>query len=102
MSSQHSSAGERRRLEGPRNHYITYIISIVLTILAFAAVLYGGLDKAFLLWFLVGLAIVQCVVQLAYWMHMKDKGHLFPIIGIIFGFIVALLAMAAAVYWTWW
>lgn len=104
MSSQHhtSSAGERHRLEGPRNHYLSYIISIVLTILAFAAVLYGGLDKSFLIIFLVSLGIAQALFQLAFWMHMKDKGHLFPIIGLLFGAFVALTAVIMAVYWVWW
>lgn len=104
MSSQQhtSSAGNRHKLEGPKNHYLSYIVSIVLTMIAFAAVLYGGLDRAFLLWFLSGLGVVQVLFQLAYWMHMKDRGHLFPIVGLIFGAIVALTAVAAGVFWTWW
>jgi cytochrome c oxidase subunit 4 len=97
-----SDAGKRHRLEGPRNHYLSYIISILLTMLAFAAVLYGGLDRSFLIMFLVGLALIQAVFQLTYWMHMKDRGHLMPIIGLIFGAFVAVTAFAAAVYWTWW
>lgn len=105
MSSQHhsSSAGnERHRLEGPRNHYLSYIVSIVLTMLAFAIVLYGGLDRAFIILFLVGLGIVQVLFQLAYWMHMKERGHFFPIMGLAFGAFVALTAVAAGVYWLWW
>ncbi|MGG2198029.1 cytochrome C oxidase subunit IV family protein [Paenibacillus validus] len=105
MSNQHqsSSAGNHRhRLEGPRNHYISYIVSIVLTMLAFAVVLYGGLDRTFIIFFLVGLAVVQVIFQLAYWMHMKDRGHFFPIIGLAFGTFVALTAVAAGVYWLWW
>ncbi|PZE19765.1 cytochrome C oxidase subunit IV family protein [Paenibacillus xerothermodurans] len=104
MSSQQhtSNAGGRHKLEGPRNHYVSYIISIILTMLAFAAVLYGGLDRSFLILFMVGLAIVQIIFQLAYWMHMKDKGHLMPIVGLLFGGFVALTGVAAAVYWMWW
>jgi len=102
-SQQHSSsAGNRHKLEGPRNHYLSYIVSILLTILAFAAVLYGGMDRSFLILFLVGLAVVQSIFQLAYWMHMKDRGHMIPIVGLIFGAIVGLTAVAAGVYWTWW
>ncbi|UUZ82937.1 cytochrome C oxidase subunit IV family protein [Paenibacillus sp. P26] len=104
MANQHhaSSAGDRHRLEGPRNHYLSYIVSIVLTMLAFAIVLYGGLDRSFIILFLVGLAIVQILFQLAYWMHMKERGHFFPIMGLAFGGFVALTAVAAAVYWLWW
>jgi cytochrome c oxidase subunit IV len=101
---QHSSSAgnERHRLEGPKNHYLSYIISIVLTMLAFAVVLYGGLDRGFIILFLVGLAVAQVIFQLAYWMHMKEKGHLFPIIGLLFGTIIALTALAAGVFWTFW
>lgn len=104
MSNQHvsSHSNDRHRLEGPRNHYLSYIVSIVLTMLAFAAVLYAGLDRSFLMWFLIGLAVVQVIFQLYYWMHMKERGHLYAIIGLCFGAFVALLCLAAAVYWTWW
>lgn len=70
--------------------------------LAFAVVLYGGLDRSFILFFIVGLAIVQIIFQLAYWMHMKDRGHFFPIIGLAFGAFIALTAVIMAVYWVWW
>ncbi|CAG7649981.1 cytochrome C oxidase subunit IV family protein [Paenibacillus allorhizosphaerae] len=104
MSSQHHTTvgHERHRQEGPKNHYLSYIISIVLTMLAFAIVLYGGLDRSFIIMFLVGLAIVQIIFQLAYWMHMKDRGHFFPILGLCFGAFVALTAVAMAVFWLWW
>ncbi|ALS24255.1 MULTISPECIES: cytochrome C oxidase subunit IV family protein [Paenibacillus] len=103
MSNQHqTSAGERHRLEGPKNHYLSYIVSILLTMLAFAVVLYGGLDRTFIIIFIVGLGIVQILFQLAYWMHMKDRGHMFPIIGLAFGTFIALTVVAAAVFWMWW
>jgi cytochrome c oxidase subunit 4 len=98
-----ASAGSKRyKHEGPRNHYLTYLVSTLLTIFAFAAVLYAGLDRSFILIFIVVLGIVQAVFQLFFWMHAKEKGHLFPVIGIAFGFIIALTAVAAAVWWTWW
>ena len=97
-----SAAGQRHRQEGPRNHYLSYILSIILTMLAFAAVIYGDLNRAFLLWFLVILALAQVIFQLVYWMHMKDRGHTYPILFLSMGFITALTAVAAAVYWVWW
>jgi cytochrome c oxidase subunit 4 len=97
-----TSPTKRHRVEGPKNHYLTYIVSIFLTMLAFAAVLYGGLDKSFLVAFLVFIAIIQIVFQMGVWMHMKERGHIFPIVGIIFGFFVALSGVTAALYWMWW
>jgi cytochrome c oxidase subunit 4 len=104
MSAEHHSSapGKRHKVEGPFNHYLTYMVSILLTIFAFAAVIYGGLDKVFLFLFLVVLAIVQSVFQLLVWMHGKEKGHVYALIGISFGGIIALTAVAAAEFWMWW
>lgn len=105
MSAHHgpSSTEDRHyRHEGPKNHYLSFVLSILLTMLAFAAVIYGGLDRAFVLWFIVILAIVQAVFQLVYWMHMKDRGHTYAILFMSMGAVIALTAFAAAVYWMWW
>lgn len=101
---QHSAQQEgnqHRHHEGPKNHYLAFALSIVLTLLAFIAVM-ANLGRTFTIIFIVFLAIVQVVFQLAFWMHMKDKGHLYPIIGISFGAFIALTGVAAAVYWIWW
>lgn len=97
-----SASRPRRRAESPRNHYYTYIVSILLTMLAFAAVLYGGLPKTFLISFLVLLGFVQVLFQLAYWMHMKERGHFFAIVGLSFGLIVTIFFIISMLYWTWW
>lgn len=107
---QHSSndnVKKKHRVEGPRNHFLTFALSIVLTGIAFLAVAYSvGEDTHVEPWFvqifIVTLAIFQAVIQLGFWMHLKDKGHAFPIIGIAFGFIVALTAAAAGLLWSWW
>jgi cytochrome c oxidase subunit 4 len=101
--TQHAAADSKHhKHDGPRNHNLTYIVSALLTIFAFAAVLYGELDRTFILIFIVALGLIQAVFQLSFWMHAKEKGHFMAVIGIAFGFFIALTAVAAAVYWTWW
>ncbi len=106
MAANHHSASNqvqsRRRHEGPKNHYISFVLSILLTILAFFAAANTELDRWFIYAFIVLLAIVQVLVQLGYWMHLKDRGHLFPILGMIGGAVVALTCVIMAVYWLWW
>lgn len=103
MSAPTSSTGAgRRRNDSPRNHYLSFIVSILLTMLAFAITLNGGMSKQFLYLFLLMLAVVQVIFQLAYWMHMKEKGHLYPIIGLAFGLFVALGGVLSAIFWMWW
>ncbi len=78
-------------------------MSILLTVIAFAAVMGGAeINRAFVFILLITMAVVQVIIQLAFWMHMKDRGHVYAITGIAFGFIIALTGLAAVVYWIWW
>ncbi|TCZ77798.1 cytochrome C oxidase subunit IV [Paenibacillus albiflavus] len=88
--------------DGLSPHILSYIVSIILTMIAFAAVLYGGLDVGFVLILIVCLAIVQVIFQLFYWMHMKDRGHTMPIIFIAGGVVVIIPVIITALFWMWW
>jgi cytochrome c oxidase subunit 4 len=70
--------------------------------LAFAVTINGGMSKSFLFLFLLLLAVTQVIFQLAYWMHMKERGHLYPLIGLAFGGFVVLGGVLSALYWMWW
>jgi cytochrome c oxidase subunit 4 len=104
VANQSVSGGEAKhhKAEGPQKHIIVYILSLALTIIAFAAVAAGGISDAFTYTILVIMAIVQAFSQMAFWMHMKDRGHLFPVIAIISGVVVAFLMVILAIYWCWW
>ncbi|WP_276356266.1 cytochrome C oxidase subunit IV family protein [Cohnella caldifontis] len=105
MSSNHSVSGEearRHKVEGPQKHIVAFILSLALTIIAFAAVAAGDINTTFTYIILVLMAIIQVFVQLAFWMHMKDRGHLFPIICIVAGVFVVFMMVIMAVYWLWW
>ncbi|HJV45181.1 MAG TPA: cytochrome C oxidase subunit IV family protein [Bacillota bacterium] len=84
--------------EGPKRHLITFVISILFTAFAFAAVVFAG-QSPFVAPFIVVLALVQVLFQLYIWMHMDQKGHELPAIGIYFGFLIAFLAVVTFVYW---
>ncbi|WP_233532309.1 cytochrome C oxidase subunit IV family protein [Paenibacillus alkalitolerans] len=91
----------KHRHEGPRNHLLAFALSILLTAFAFLAVANFELEPWFVIGFIIILGLFQAVIQLAYWMHMKDRGHFYPMIGIAFGFFVALTAIASGVLWSW-
>ncbi|WP_040949564.1 cytochrome C oxidase subunit IV family protein [Gorillibacterium massiliense] len=102
MSIEPSARSGRKRTDGAKNHYLSFMVSILLTMLAFAITINGGMSKQFLYMFLILLAIVQVIFQLSYWMHMKERGHIYPIIGLAFGAFVVLGGVLSAIYWMWW
>lgn len=93
---------KRQKHDGPGPHILSYILSILLTMIAFAAVMFGTLDVTFVLIFIVVLAVIQVIIQLAYWMHMKDRGHTMPIIFIAGGVLLIAPVVVTAVFWMWW
>ncbi|AJY75518.1 cytochrome C oxidase subunit IV family protein [Paenibacillus beijingensis] len=100
--SESPKPGKRYRHEGPRKHIIAYFFSILLTLIAFATVIAGEINTSFVYILLIVMAILQVIIQMSFWMHMKDRGHLFPIIGILGGVFVAFTLVVTAEYWTWW
>ncbi|WP_166242774.1 cytochrome C oxidase subunit IV family protein [Paenibacillus turpanensis] len=105
MQHSHEQAGQsgrKHRHEGPRNHILSFVLSIVLTALAFLAAANTEFSKGFIYLFIMILAIVQVVIQLYFWMHMKDRGHQFPQLFLWAGAFVALTVVAAGVFWLWW
>ncbi len=89
--------------EGPRNHFLAFGLSLVLTLLAFIAIIYQDvLETWFLISFIILLAILQATIQAVFWMHLKDPGHMQQRIFLVFGVVIALTAVVMSVYWVWW
>ncbi len=84
-----------------RNYWLTFAVSIALTVITFYIVAKLDTSGNFLIPFMIVLAIAQALFQLIFWMHMNEKGHLMPIIGIATGAFVALTAVIMALYWVW-
>jgi len=106
MSAQDQSDQQpvkhRHRAEGPSKHVVVFIFSIILTLIALAAAAAGGVNTPFTIIIMVVMAILRFLVQLGYWMHLKDKGHLMPILFMAFGFFVAFTCIIMALFWVWW
>lgn len=92
----------RHRHEGPQKHIVAFIFSIVLTLIAFAAVAALEVNATFTIIILLVMAVLQVIIQMAYWMHMKDRGHMMPILFIFGGAVVAFTCIIMAIYWVWW
>ncbi|MBD2847375.1 cytochrome C oxidase subunit IV family protein [Paenibacillus sp. IB182496] len=93
---------KRHKVEGSQKHVISYIFSLVLTLIAFATVMAGEVNTTFTYILLLVMAGLQVYIQMAFWMHMKDRGHLYAIIGILSGVFVVFTMVIMAEYWTWW
>jgi cytochrome c oxidase subunit 4 len=87
--------------ESAKTHIVAFVASLVLTALAFIAVAYEVVPVGFTVPFIIGLAVVQAAFQLFIWMHLDQKGHEFPRIGIFTGSFFVLAFVFVFVYWVW-
>ena len=87
---------------GYKLHIITFVLSMILTVLAFYSIASDTIPKTFAVPFMIVLAIVQAVFQAAFWMHLNQKGHSVPIVFILSGFMCALVTVFACGALIWW
>ncbi len=80
---------------------ISFVMMIILTIIAFVAVASDFISPLFKALFVLVMAGIQFVFQLYVFMHLGQKNHEFPTIAIWTGFVVALLCIVslAALIW---
>ena len=75
-------------------HLIAFVIMMILTAIAFAAVATGTLPAATLITLLLVMAAIQVLIQFFTFLHLDQKGHFFPIFftgaGLLFAVIVVL------------
>ncbi|GAA0366200.1 cytochrome C oxidase subunit IV family protein [Caldalkalibacillus horti] len=77
-----------------------FVLSLIITAIAFVAVGLGMIQERISLFlFLVLLAILQVAVQLFYFMHLKDRGHRFPLLFAGSAVFVAVVLVAGIVIW---
>ncbi|UOQ45985.1 cytochrome aa3 quinol oxidase subunit IV [Halobacillus salinarum] len=56
----------------PWNHVLGFALSIFLTVLAVWIALYTSLSVTAVIWIIVGLAVLQALVQLFMFMHVRE------------------------------
>ncbi|NSL50745.1 cytochrome c oxidase subunit IVB [Calidifontibacillus erzurumensis] len=89
--------------EDMKQQFIVFALTIFLTILAFAAVLFADtINTWFIAPFILVLAIVQVMFQLFYFMHMSHKGHEAPALFIFSGILFATAIIAGLSTIVWW
>lgn len=98
LKERHEKEKQKREL---RNHLISFVMMLALTLLAFAAVIWGGANAKFVALFILLLAVIQAAFQMYYFMHLKEKEHGFPAGFIASGVTVAILTVATLMTLIW-
>ncbi|MDF2945841.1 MAG: Cytochrome c oxidase, subunit [Bacillales bacterium] len=80
---------------------LVFIVTLLLTVLAFVAVASEKFAPTFIAPFIVTLAVVQVIFQLYYFMHLKDKGNKEISIFLYGGLLIGVLTVIACLFIVW-
>lgn len=80
-----------------KKQIIAFALMIFLTIIAFIAIGTDIVPSSFAIPFILILAVVQLLLQLVYFMHLKDKGHAWASTFITSGILIAIPCIAALI-----
>lgn len=85
-----------------KKQLISFALMIVFTIISFAAVATGAIQRMFIIPLLLIMAVIQVAFQFYYFMHLKEKGHEMPTTLIYGGVWAALLTLGGLGVISWW
>jgi cytochrome c oxidase subunit 4 len=90
------STGELLKLDREMRHQIiSFSMMIFFTILAFISISSDIIPGSFALPFILILAVLQVILQLYYFMHLKDKEHEWASAFIMSGVVICIPMVAA-------
>jgi cytochrome c oxidase subunit IV len=87
-----TSQQSAKKQESVGKHLLSFAVMIVLTAIAFAAVGLKIIPNHLVIPVLLVMAAIQVFLQLFTFMHLDQKGSLFPIIFIFAGIFVAIVS----------
>ncbi|GLX71349.1 cytochrome o ubiquinol oxidase subunit IV [Paenibacillus glycanilyticus] len=82
-----------------KSYVIGFVLSIVLTILPLVVVLNDMMDRTPTLIFIMIMAILQFLVQLFFFMHLREeKKPRFNVMALIFGVVILITIIAGSIW----
>ncbi len=95
----HDDHGANEAHGSLKSYVIGFVLSLILTIIPLVIVLNGILEGTTAKVVLLGAAILQFVVQLFYFMHLKEEGKpRWNLMVLILGLIIVLTVVAGSIW----
>ena len=97
QSSLHSSAGTRH---GSRRAYLVgFLLSVALTLIPFALVIFPTLPRIGTAWLVVALGVIQVVVHLKFFLHLDTaEEQRWNLVALIFSAVIILLLVGLSLW----
>ncbi|MNI22257.1 Cytochrome bo(3) ubiquinol oxidase subunit 4 [compost metagenome] len=97
--SKHTEQGHQSHGGSMKSYVIGFVLSIIFTIIPLVIVMNSMLNKSTTLAIILGMAILQFVVQLVFFMHIRDEEKpRYNVIALIFGLCILVTIVAGSIW----
>ena len=82
-----------------KGYAIGFILAVILTVIPFKLVMDGSLDKGTILWIILGMAAVQILVHLKYFLHLDTSSEQRSnVIALLFTALILVIVVAGSLW----
>ncbi|TDF66455.1 cytochrome o ubiquinol oxidase subunit IV [Cupriavidus sp. L7L] len=82
-----------------KGYAIGFILAVILTVIPFKLVMDGSLDKGMILWIILGMAAVQILVHLKYFLHLDTSSdQRSNVIALLFTALILVIVVAGSLW----
>lgn len=82
-----------------KGYAIGFILAVILTVIPFKLVMDGSLDKGTILWIILGMAAVQILVHLKYFLHLDTSSdQRSNVIALLFTALILVIVVAGSLW----
>lgn len=101
MAQQHASAahGASHGHSSVKSYVIGFVLAVILTVIPFKIVMDGSIDRATTLWIILGMAVVQIIVHLKYFLHLDgSEGQKWNVMALLFTGLILFIVLAGSLW----
>ncbi|MGY2486734.1 cytochrome o ubiquinol oxidase subunit IV [Cupriavidus sp. CP313] len=82
-----------------KSYAIGFILAVILTVIPFKLVMDGSMDKGKILWIILGMAVVQMLVHLKYFLHLDTSSEQRSnVIALLFTALILVIVVAGSLW----
>ncbi|QXH64845.1 MULTISPECIES: cytochrome o ubiquinol oxidase subunit IV [Pseudomonas] len=97
QSSIHSSAGTSHG--SSRSYLVGFLVSVLLTLVPFALVMFPSLPRTVTAWLVVALGAIQVIAHLKYFLHLDTAAEQrWNLIALVFSVVIILLLVGLSLW----
>ncbi|MEX5493608.1 cytochrome o ubiquinol oxidase subunit IV [Pseudomonas asgharzadehiana] len=97
QSSIHSSAGTSHG--SSRSYLVGFLVSVLLTLVPFALVMFPSLPRTVTAWLVVSLGAIQVIAHLKYFLHLDTAAEQrWNLIALVFSVVIILLLVGLSLW----